>query len=475
MFIGRDKYLETLDKLYIRPRSDLIVVFGRRRIGKSFLCQRHLKRHLGLSFEGVEAQSSSFQIKSIIGKLKIILSEYLRGNEIRYTWEGVLDLFTIYLREIEPKKKKIIFLDEYQWLASGRSTLTSLIKRYWDNEWKDLSVQLILCGSVSSFMVKKVIKSKALYGRIDSQLNIDALFPDSAAKFFKKDVSSIEILKYLVVFGGVPKYLIDLDLTSSFEQNLANIFFNKDSSYVNEYEKIFYSQFKEHQVYERIVDALSLAPLTLGEISSKLSIPSGGGLKSYLVNLENAKFISGYLLSPENMKGKIISYKIVDPFLRFYLYFVRPNMKLIQSSSSPKLAFNSITKGRLNTYLGLAFENYCNLNAMYIANHLGFEEEVVSWGPIISRKSEVFQADLVYFRSTKIITLCELKFSDSEIAPSIISEIEPRIDKLRKKFPNYSIQKALITTIGQSKTLKASGYFDHSLIGRELLASSSTN
>jgi AAA+ ATPase superfamily predicted ATPase len=470
MFIGRDKYLETLDKLYVRPRSDLIVVYGRRRIGKSYLCQRHLKRHVGLSFEGVEAQSSTFQIKSIIGKLKIILSEYLQDHEIHYTWEGVLDLFTIYLREIEPKRKKIIFLDEYQWLASGRSVLTSLIKRYWDNEWKDLSVQLILCGSVSSFMVKKVIKSKALYGRIDSQLNIEALSPDSAAKFFKKDVSSTEILKYLLVFGGVPKYLIDLDLTLSFEQNLTNIFFNKDSSYVNEYEKIFYSQFKEHQVYERIVDALSLGPLTLGEISEKLSLPSGGGLKSYLVNLENAKFIVGYVLSPEKMKGKIISYKIVDPFLRFYLYFVRPNMKLIQASSSPKLAFNSITKGKLNTYLGLAFENYCNLYAMYIAGMLGFEEEVVSWGPIISRKSEVFQADLVYFRSTQIITLCELKFSNSEIAPSIIAEMEPRIDKLRKKFPNYSLQKALITTIGQSKALKASSYFDHSLVGKELLA-----
>ena len=116
---------------------------------------------------------------------------------------------------------------------------------------------------------------------------------------------------------------------------------------------------------------MSASPLTLNGIATKISIPSGGGLNSYLVNLENAQFVAGYRSSPENTNGKTITYKILDQFLKFYLYFVKPNIKLILLATTPQIAFNTSTKGRLGIYLGLAFENYCNVNAMFLASRLG--------------------------------------------------------------------------------------------------------
>lgn len=469
MIIGRDKELITLDKSYRSKKSELVVVYGRRRIGKSTICNAHREKYPNFSFEGVEGYSSKQHIRFIADSLKLVLGEYIQETKPIDSWPAVLDLITLYLKKIHPSQKKILFFDEFQWLAAGRSTLPALIKRYWDNDWAKLKVQLILCGSVSSYMVKKVIKSKALYGRIDLQLNVKQLSPRESAKFFGKDVSSQEMLKHLVVFGGIPKYLADLDKSGSFQKNLTDIFFDKNSAYINEYEKIFYSQFKEYRTYEKIVTALSSGPLNHTAIAQKTGIKSGGGLKSYLQNLENAEFIGSYNLNPANKNGKVISYRITDPFLRFYFYYVKPNLALITSLSSPKVAFNNITKNNLAPFLGFAFENFCNVFALYIAARLDFEEEVTAWGPFVSRGENSFQIDLCYFRRGDIITICEAKYSENEIGPKVISEVEIKLGKLQQLYPHHTIQKMLLAAGKVSKALKSAEYFDHVFTGSDFL------
>ena len=191
MIIGRSQELKFLSNLYQQPKSSIAVLYGRRRIGKSFLVDQHLINRPYFKFEGIENQSAAYQIQLLAASLVKKLSLPIAPGKIR-TWEELLELLTTYIKA-QGKKKVIIFFDEYQWMTAGRSKLTSLLKKYWDNDWKKYRVQLILCGSVSSYMLKSVIRSKALYGRIDAELNIEQLQPEDTSRFFKANRSSIEI------------------------------------------------------------------------------------------------------------------------------------------------------------------------------------------------------------------------------------------------------------------------------------------
>lgn len=462
--IGRDYELQLLKKDYQSSRSSLIVGYGRRRIGKSFLFHNHLQSLPHFSFEGIEGQSTKVQIHLFVKALSEKFSIKDKKSSQVKSWEDALDLLTEVIKGQD--KKIVIFFDEYQWMASGRSRLTSLLKKYWDNDWRDYSCQLILCGSVSSYMIGKVIRSKALYGRIDKELHIQQLPPREARLFFNKDKSKLEVLKYLMTFGGVPKYLRDIEQNLSYEQNICRFFFDKNSSYIQEFEKIFYSQFKEHKIYEKIVAALIEGPKNLEALSKVVKMKSGGGLKSYLKNLEMAQFIRGYPLVPTNRRVKVTQYRLIDPFLRFYFTFVRNNISLIEASSTAKLAMEKIVKKRLDTFFGYAFENYGLLFAYEIAQKIAIEESIITWGPVQVPGAQI---DLLFIRNDKTLNLCEFKFGEQEITAKIIPEIEMKAEKIRSYFSDTSLQKTLICTGKVHKALLASQYFEQILTLQDLV------
>jgi len=453
---GRFEELEVLKNDYESSKSTLIVCYGRRRIGKSFLLDSYTKKINHFKFEGLEAQNSSIQIQSFV---KRIIENFkltsLKAKSIK-NWEEALTLLTQNIPN--SSKKYIIFFDEFQWMTSGRSLLPALIKKFWDNDWKNKKVQLILCGSVSSYMINKVIKSKALYGRIGLELKIDFLPSRESILFFNKNKSSQEILKYLLVFGGTPKYLADIKQNLSFDQNIANLFFDKHFGYVNEFEKVFYSQFKEHRIYEKIINFLSSGPKNLIMISEHIQMKSGGGLRSYLKNLEDAQFIKGYFPDPQKEKSKTTHFRLIDPFLRFYFSFIYPHKTLIFSSKNSILIMNKICAKKLDTFMGFAFENYCLINALEIAEKLKIDDKVESFGPMtIKNKAQI---DLLFFRNDKTIHLIEIKFKQDQIGTEIIIEIEKKVEAIKELYPEYSIQKALVTLSHPHKKLLLSEYFE---------------
>ncbi len=453
--IGREKELHILNEDYDSSKSSIIVCYGRRRIGKSFLLHHYLQNKPAFSFEGIEAQSSSIQIQSFVKQVLEVFKLPTTTKRIQ-NWEDALTFLTEQIKK--RKKKTVIFFDEFQWMTSGKSYLPALLKKFWDNDWRKLKIQLILCGSVSSFMINKVIKSKALYGRIHFELKIDFLSAKESLAFFKSTKSKEEVLKYLITFGGVPKYLVDLKHKLSYEENISALFFDKNSSYIDEFQKIFYSQFKGHRVYESIIISLSEHAKNLDSISKDVKMKSGGGLRSYLKNLEMAQFIKSYSTSPLIPNSKLTYYRLTDPFLRFYFTFVYPNKELILNSRDPLQLTKRLTQNKFNSFMGLAFENYCFVNAIEIAEKLKIENKLIAYGPLFLKN--ILQIDILYFRDDKILHLVEVKFSQEEIPPSIIVEIEKKVDGLKNLYPEYSIQKNLLTISRPSKKLLLSGYFD---------------
>lgn len=466
-FIGRECEYNLLVQTFSKDGGKLVVIYGRRRIGKSALVKDFATKVNGkfLYFEGLENQHSSKQISRFVKDLAKQTKDPFLKSFTPSSWDEVFDYLSQII--IKAKKKIILCLDEFQWLAANRSALVSLLKVYWDNQWKDRPIMLILCGSIASFMVNRVINSKALYGRIDLEILLGALKPDEAAKLIGKKRGHNEIIKYLMIFGGVPKYLELIDVNKSFSQNMNLLCFSKSGFMVNELDKIFFSQFKEAKNYLRLVDTLKDKALTLTELAGKFKVDPGGTFQQYLVNLEKADFITGFVPLGGKPNSKLKRYKLTDEFLVFYFKYMKPNHRIISKSESSQL-FEQLCESKWQSWLGLAFERFCLKHALYLAKIMGFGDKVIDFGPYYEYGDKNFQIDLLYKRADKIITLCEIKFHDKPINTSIISEIE-RKSHLYSLPRGYSLERALITVNGIDKSLNLTDYFHHVLSVKDIL------
>lgn len=468
MFVGRRKELELLEDAYRSPKSELVVIYGRRRIGKSRLVHHFArgKPHF-FPFEAVEGETTQSQIRHFTTGLRKHTGDQLLDNVDFKNWEQVFSYMTD--RMIPAKnggKKTIIFFDELQWMAAGRTKLVSFLKYYWDNHWKDKHVLLILCGSVASFMTRKVLKSNALYGRINLEILLKGLPADEAARLFRGKRSKEEILKYLMVFGGVPKYLEEINLDRSFNQNMNRLCFSPHGPMVNEVERLFYSQFRETQTYKKIVELLKTGIFSLEEISRKVGFSSGGGLKSYLKNLEQAEIIRSFIPFGKGFKSKFRKYALFDEFLHFYFKYMEPNRRIMEEGESNRL-FESLTGESFDMWMGFAFERFCLRHSGLLAQRMGFRDEVLLAAPHFGKGDQKFRVDLLYQRTDRVITVCEIKYRNKPITREIIPEMDRKCQLL--DIPaGYTIEKALVSLYGPDESLKKSAYFHHSITLEDL-------
>jgi hypothetical protein len=379
------------------------------------------------------------------------------------SWENVFAYLTERIVNGQSRHGKLIlFIDELPWMAAGRTKLVGLLKYYWDNHWKDRNVMLILCGSVAAFMVKRVMKSKALYGRITLEILLRGLQPHEAATLFRNKRSNEEILKYQLIFGGVPKYLEEIDLNQSFNQNVNRLCFSKTSPMCHEIERIFYSQFKESRIYLKIVKFLNGRICTMDEISTSLAIASGGGLKLYLSNLEDAEIIRSFVPFGRRQTSKFRKYTLTDEFVIFFFRYMQPQMPIIMETTSSHL-FETLTKNSFNIWLGFAFERFCIKRAMFLADLMGFKDEVISASPYFEKGDRSFQIDLLYERSDSVITICEIKHHNAPLSTKIIPEIERKVS-LFSLPRGFTLEKSLVSLYGPDDALRDSGYFNHYIV-----------
>jgi len=472
MFVGRRAELDLLESHYSSPKSELAVIYGRRRIGKSVLVKKFAEgKRLFYSFEGLEEGRIASQIAHFVRQLSDQIDEPLLENARFGSWDELFSYLTQILFSGKSGKKKrtktVLFFDEIQWMASRRSKLISLIKYYWDNHWKEHNVMLILCGSIASFMVGRVINSKALYGRSTLEINLLGLSPGEAGQFFRSSRSLDEVMKYLLVFGTVPRHLELIDQHKSFNQNLNQLCFSKNSAMRGEVEKVFFSQFSETRIYEQLVQVLKVGPCSLAGLSQRLNMTSGGGLKRYLDNLERAELVCSAVPWDKDDTSKLRKYSLCDEYLHFYFKYIEPNKKTIEQAGRRHL-FELITKNGFDSWMGYAFERFCRKHAFYLAEIMGFADEVESFGPLFQRKDSLFQIDLLYKRFDKVVTVCEIKFRNSKIDTPVMGEMKRKLERL--KIPaGYSCETALISSHGPTSSLRATQFFDHHVLMNDFL------
>lgn len=465
MLVGRDEEIKTLKTLEKSRKAEMLVLYGRRRVGKSALIRHFCGGKRALSFEALEGLSTKEQIEHFTEQLRAQIRDPLLEGVQFSDWSAVFAYITHYL-ERQPGKV-ILFFDEFQWQAASQTKLVALLKFVWDNHWKQHAPLLILCGSIGSFMVRNVLRSKALYGRATAEMHLRGLSLDGASAMLKGMRSHDEVLKYLLVFGGIPKYLEEVDPHSSFVQNMNRLCFHRNGVMVSEIDRMFVSQFRVAATYKRIVTELLAGPKRLKDISKALGMTSSGGVKEYLDNLILADMAGVMVPFGRGESSKYKSYRIADEFLAFHAKYLEPNLKIIHQTTAGDL-FSRLTAKSWEPWLGLAFERFCLKHAAVLADLMGFGDHLLEWGAMASRSKPGYQVDLAFRRNDNVLSICEIKYWSKPIDSSVISAMEKKCAQIA--IPRgYTLERVLITAHGVEPSVKKAGYFHHIIRLKDLL------
>lgn len=469
-FTGRERELDQLETHLLRvERPTIGVIYGRRRIGKSALIRQSLSHRNVLFFEGLEGLSTRHQIKHFVTQLCYQV-QIPRPTKEPATWlDSLLLLNDVLKTQARNGTHYDVVFDELQWLANYRSELISSLKLVWDQYLSTQSdINLILCGSIASFMVKKVINKSAFYGRADLVLHLKQ-FTLAETKMLMPKRGANEILLAYLLTGGVPKYLELLDRHGSIVQGMDTLCFAETGYFVAEYERIFLSHFGKNLVYQSIVKSLLRHPYGRSrvDIAADINIRTGGQFSAQLGDLEAAGFIASMVpLSSRKRQQRSSTrrastrYILSDAYLRFYFQFISEELQQIRSGV---MTHHFIALSQTNSFaswLGHALEHLCYFHAVEIARLLGFESIAYEFGPYYDyRSGSPLQLDLVFKRADNVLTICEVKYSNSTIGVSIIDQVDRQRRLLQDSFPKQTIQSVLITNAPVSVELERSSFF----------------
>ncbi len=355
-----------------------------------------------------------------------------------------------------------LYLEELQWLCSYDDELISDFKIAWDNYLRqNKQLIVVLCGSSPSFMVSRVVKSKALYGRSQHQLHVKPFTIEECRTYFGPDYIDLAVMDAYLSVGGIPEYLSYLKSSKSPYLELCREAFTPDGYFFNECERIFVSNLANNPHYRPILELLANSRfLTRSEIAQHLQIAAGGTLTALLLELEASGFINHYVPYDKQENSKIVRYEIADSYLQFYYRFVAPQSKKIKSGMFQDNPTKALNLRDYHQWLGYSFERWCRANHQRLAKILGFSAVNYDVGPFFSRSTPShFQMDLVFRRADKVLTICEIKYSRMPTGKSVLQEFERKME-LFDIPPRHSVERVLITASGCDQSVIGAGYFD---------------
>jgi AAA+ ATPase superfamily predicted ATPase len=460
-FLGREYEIARLSEIAARREASIVVVHGRRRVGKTSLVHHVFGKRNLIKLEGIEGESRTYQINSFLQQLAHHFKEPLLQRMQFKTWREPL----MELAERTSKGPCTIFLEELQWLAHYENDLISELKFVWDNYLqhnKDLI--LILCGSSPSFMISNVLRSKALYNRSLSEVALKPFSLKETRMFLGPKFNSAAALEAYLMVGGIPEYLKYLKQDSSVYLSFCKNAFLPGAFFSGEPERLFVSTLAKSLHYAEIVEFIGKQGVTSREqILKKLKISSGSNVTRLLSDLELSSIISTLTSFNSAVKSKLIRYEIADPYLRLYYRYIASRVKEINAGAFKSNSSAPLSLRDLSQALGYAFEHYCRQNAHLIAKALGFSAVEYKAGPLLSRELQGgVQLDLVFSRKDKVVTVCEIKYLSGPVELKQVKDFRQRLARL-KLTPTQRLETVLIVPFGAQESVRASGLFDRIL------------
>lgn len=459
LFIGRKKEFKLLEGLIDKKSASLVVVHGRRRIGKSRLIEEFGKKYRFLRFSGLpptEATSAQDQRDEFSKQLaRQVSMPFLSMQD----WG---DLFSLLARESK-EGRVIVLLDEISWMGSQDHLFLGKLKNAWDMEFKKNSeLILILCGSVSSWIEDNILKSTGFMGRVSLTLFLNELNLVECNELFHSigfRGSDYDKFKILAITGGIPRYLEEIKPQLPAEANIQELCFQQGGILFREFEDIFSDLFSRRiGVYKKIVASLVNGNKELSHISEEVNLSVTGYLSECLDDLIKLGFIQrDYTWDLKGkIKSRLSSFRLSDNYLRFYLKYIEPSISKILThlSLSSLPAWDSI--------MGLQFENL-----VIASRHLLWQElplspsDIINANPFFQRKTTRTKGcQIDYLIQTRFQTLfvCEIKFSRNPISTEIIDEMKEKIARINLP-RGFSCWPVLVHVNGVSEPVENSNYF----------------
>ncbi|NVK66388.1 MAG: AAA family ATPase [Flavobacteriales bacterium] len=439
--VGRNPEKETLNSALNSHRSELIAVYGRRRIGKTYLIREFFQERIIFSFTGLNGENRPEQIENFMLKLSEVTSRFAK-EDLPENWLQAFSKLKEHLKSIrKSRKKKVIFIDEFPWADSQRSGFLSAFENFWNDYCTtrdDLVV--VVCGSAASYMVKKIIRNKGgLHNRITRKIKLKPFNLYETQSFLKYKgipLPPVELLKIYMTFGGVAEYLEHIAPGDSAVTAIDRLCFQPNAQFENEYDDIFISLFDENSYHEKIISALANGPkkgLSRDELLEALGIASGGSFTKSLNELMLSGFVLKYDAYASNRKTKL--FRIYDEFCSFHLQFMTTFKGSKWSQVFQKPAYTS--------WCGYAFETICLKHVETIKKALKcdqIESNNYSWN------NDKAQIDLVIDRNDGVVNLCELKFYNDTF--EVTSDYAAKLRNKEAQFRSATgTKKGLYTTM----------------------------
>lgn len=456
MLIGRIKEQEELNNAYRAPESKFVVVYGRRRVGKTYLVRQTFKDKFTFSHSGLAKAPLSEQLFGWSASLK---DAGMAVNLLPKSWLEAFELLRDLIRQSK-ERKKVIFIDELPWLDTPRSRFVNALEFFW-NGWasgRD-DVLLIVCGSATSWIVNKIFKNHGgLHNRVTNQIFLKPFTLNECEKYVHSmglNFTRYDILDGYMVMGGIPYYWSLLQKGESMAQNIDRLFFADSGKLRFEFGELYDSLFRDPSRYVSIIKILGqyTTGLTRNEIVNKTKIENGGGLSRMLDDLQHCGFIQYINEIPRKKNGGI--YKLIDNFTLFYFKFMSEN----KVNDEMFWSNNYNTSLRLS-WMGLAFERVCFQHVRQIKDALRIGGVMASvYSMRISGKSgRGAQIDMLIDRADNTVNLCEMKFSKKEflIDKEYSHILQNKIERFQE-LTNY--KKTILLTMITTHGIEHNGYW----------------
>ena len=468
--IGREKQQKELKKLYEKQDPVFLAVYGRRRVGKTYLINEYFKnkftfKHTGVSSTEFKNKTNEEMLEIELGFFADSLRKYGSKLDRKLTsWRDAFNELEKLITESKSEERKVVFIDEMPWLDTKGSLFISSFAHFWNDfgcTRDDLF--LIICGSAATWVNNKLLKNKAdLYKRVSHEIRLEPFNLKECEELLNKNGIKwrrYQITQTYMILGGIPFYLKYLDEDLTLEENIDELFFTKDAKLRTEFEELFKSTFDSPETIMKIVKMLSMNKIGLSrtEICNGLKKSSGNNITMAL----NALIESGFVLKYKSFKTEERSwqYKLVDPFCLFYLKFVENHQSIDEYFWSKNFLSPSI-----KAWQGNNFENICFNHIQQIKKKIGIEGLSSNESLWFSRGKDGekgSQIDLIIERKDNIVDMCEAKLYSSEysIDKDDYDKLVRHENALANSLSKRSIiHHVLITTFGLNKNIYSDIY-----------------
>lgn len=411
MLIGRKNQVKRLEEALLLNSSSFIAVTGRRRIGKTFLIDTVYEENICFRMTGIQGVEIQAQLNNFLSKL-VEYSDTSHDTKIA-NWQEAFSLLKTYLKGLDKSKKQVIFIDELPWVHTAKSGFIQYLAHFWNDYLsKEKHFVLVICGSATSWITKKVLNDKGgLHNRLTDIIHLQPFTLQETKLFFERKqfvITYQTIAEFYMILGGVPYYLQQIKRGESPSVAIERLCFKEDGILRNEYENLYKALFQNYVAHEIIVDVLSTARygISRDEIIKKTGIKSGGEYTRTMEDLMLSGFVVEETAFGRTKKGSL--YRLVDEYSVFYHQFIKNNKKYKQG------LWNQISASQpYKIWKGFAFESLCKKHIFPIKKALGISGIYTEESVFVKKGTEDnkgFQIDLLIDRKDASINLCEIKY-----------------------------------------------------------------